>query len=461
MANLARAGDHRHLIAYVERWATYAEPTPDARLAQAGAFLALRQVDRAWIRLKDLLDTDDAGLDVLLTATRLFLVRGWPSKAREVLTRALADHPDDARLQQLWDDASSDAVHTEPPTAPDADGPDGMLPIAEHYLATGQSVSGRQILERLRKTHPDHPRIGDLLWGMDGDFDAGPATLATLTERYAPSLASLQDLSDEHTESVTQEDAKQLLDEPEAADGPFPDLFRNPAPKGAFEDEITEEITRTAEMLRPRLPDGDATDTADDGPGDTRIVRVVNRGGPAPSTVMHRASPRPDNDFDLGEYQREMGMTPTPLHSHLASDFGADLEDEDDDLVVLTRRERPVSTEADTGNTDPTLSQIGREVAHLVGGRQPRPPDPPIASPDPMVTTPVPEPVPTPDSTPAGLHTNPAPVLDDLELDPDTDDAPVPRPGRTGTAVWLVVLATVLLLGTGAVVALAAGIALF
>ena len=72
-------------------------------------------------------------------------------------------------------------------------------------------------------------------------------------------------------------------------------------------------------------------DEEDDG-GDTQIATVIDRGtaGPLHRPVMG-ADTQPPSNFDLESYRRDMGMLGYPT-----SDL-EELEEEDEDLIVLTR----------------------------------------------------------------------------------------------------------------------------
>jgi hypothetical protein len=74
--HLEGAGNHRALVTLVETWAVQASPTTTARLAEARSLLALRLLDHAWIRLKDLVECPDPNLEALALAGEMFLLRG-------------------------------------------------------------------------------------------------------------------------------------------------------------------------------------------------------------------------------------------------------------------------------------------------------------------------------------------------------------------------------------------------
>ena len=56
----------------------------EARVIEARAFLALFQVDRAWVRLREALAEDAEAVGALASA-EVFVLRGWPGRAQEPL----------------------------------------------------------------------------------------------------------------------------------------------------------------------------------------------------------------------------------------------------------------------------------------------------------------------------------------------------------------------------------------
>ena len=78
---------HRDVIRLAERWAQQNPLPREASLAQARAFLSLRLMDRAWVRLRDLADSNSDDIEPLLLTAEMFLERGWPARARKVLQR--------------------------------------------------------------------------------------------------------------------------------------------------------------------------------------------------------------------------------------------------------------------------------------------------------------------------------------------------------------------------------------
>lgn len=347
--HLETHGDLRNVVCVVERWAELGEPTRAARLAQARALLALRLVDRGWIRLKELAASEDGGFEAHLLTGRMFLERGWPSRARQPLERALELAPDDRRSKEVR--ALLATVDTPPAEATDPPDDlvdvDQLLGLGERLLAHGATTKARKALEKVRRLQPDHERAADLLWAIDGDFSLGDVTLADLVDRFMPDLATISDITDEaeFTESVTREEAVEPVEDgPSSSGGPaFPSLFRTGPPLASITAaESAEEVTQSsamASLLHPEL----ALPTDEEGGGDTQISRIIRNS----SGVELRSVDGPIHDnvgdetggrFDLAAFRREMGMDFAPTPS--AGDFVSDLEEEDDSVVVLTGRER-------------------------------------------------------------------------------------------------------------------------
>lgn len=301
-------------------------------------------MDRAWARLKELTDAKEGGIEALSLTARMFIERGWPSRARKPLELAMADAPDDKRLQELWERAAVDAAPL-PEDVPDTETDVAvLLPLAERYLAAGALLKGQRLLERLRRSHPEHRRVADLLWALQGDFSLGDEPIAMLVERLGPDLSRLADISadlseeTEHTESVSREEAAALEREVEG-DPAFPTLFRNVTPRPSPErEEDTEEVTQAMALAGGRAPAMPSI-TDDSGGGDTQIARVIrhdDRGKvQTPGGPIHRNHDETiDGSFNLTDFRRQMGMESTP-----ASDLAGMVEREDEELIVMTRRE--------------------------------------------------------------------------------------------------------------------------
>lgn len=315
----------------MELWAESGEPTPAARLAQARALIQFGLMDRAWSRLQDLLDAKKGGVEALVVTARMFLERGWSQHARRALQQALADHPDDPELNTLWDKTS------EPPTQPDLDaaeleGADAqvLLSVAEHHIAMGSFVKARSLIERVRKVSPEHSRAADLLWALEGDFSLEGQTLAEVADRFGPDLSALADLPDEaeHTAEIDLATGKPR-DIGEGSSSSFPALFRNMEPRTevyqVIEDSEVTQLTSLAAIEELRNTPAPAFGGGAD---DTQIVRVVHRNGPRATADVETGS------FDLAAFRREMGMQYAP-----STDYVDAPEEEDDDVIFMTRRE--------------------------------------------------------------------------------------------------------------------------
>jgi hypothetical protein len=428
-------GRSRDVVELVEAWALVDEPDAHARLRQAQALDDLGQMERAWTRLKPLVEAPNPPLDVLEAVAAHYLRRGWNSRARELIGRALADHPRHAGLQAAWERASRPPP--PPPSAPSAQGALTLgehLPIAEDFLASGQVLSGRTLLERLARQYPDDERVRDLLWALRGDYTASGAPVGEIVERVLPDdLPGSDRFDDEHTDSVTEERGDD--DRASASRATFPSLFRSPAGPDADAEESTDEITAARELGFVSMPDDfEERPTEIDDAGDTRIQRVID---------LHRRGADDGAPSGLDEVTVSGRDGPERLDLALPDPFDARLEDEDDDLVVLANRRMPILSPPPRYDDDPTASQVGRAVAHLLGPARPKPPPMPAAA----------------DLEAEDLGG------ELLDLDAPTPAAvPVePRPPKRRAAptpwVWLGALALVLVIG-GALAAALAGVVL-
>ncbi len=354
------------MIVVSEAWAEAGEPSASARLAGARALIDLLQLDRAWVRLKGLVERDPPNVNSVALAAEMFILRGWPNQARKVLQRGMDIRPDDDGLQELWDRAA------EGPTEPEwvdqeAASPAELVRQAEQYMARGSLVRAQGLLERVRRAEPTHARAGDLLWGLEGDYAGRDGrSVAQLVAQQGLCDNTLADLEDdaEHTESANLADLPLQLERDE--DVRFPSLFRNlssrPIDPDGGEPEVTA-VTSMADLADAAREDSETTGPAahaddDGGSCDTKIMRVVHKQGPASldGEPAHVAAPRIDRSFDLAEFRREFGMT------HAASfdtDYTAGPEDEDDSVIILTRREEEPQEAVDTtdaGNEEGPLT---------------------------------------------------------------------------------------------------------
>jgi Flp pilus assembly protein TadD len=358
----------RALIYLVERWSSVETPTRVGRLFQVRAFLSLRLMDRAWLHLRKLMEEDPSDLAAVALATEMFLDRGWPSRARKVVAEAEQRNPGDATLARLK------ALCDGPPRTPPANAREieqhgsaaQILDLAERFLATGSLLRARALLERIRHTDPTRSRAGDLLWALDGDFDPGDVRPEDLAAQYAPTFrdhvrVGAVELEPPGADEVTA--TRIPLEDDDAHDAEFPALFRRigieALPAG---DDDTGEVTQaralaSPEELRQAAPP-EATGEVDAPEArreDTEVLMVISKGGsePAPPAGGPKHLRRSQDydlrsTLDLQDYRRHMGMS-APALSDLATDPDdteddaepVSLEDEDADLVVVTRREEP------------------------------------------------------------------------------------------------------------------------
>jgi predicted Zn-dependent protease len=253
---LAKTGNHRGVIRLVECWASIDTPSRMAVLLEARAFMKLLVMDRAWLRIRELLATEPGDVDAAALAAEMFLLQSWPTRARQLLDEALARHPDHPRLRWLASET------TEGHRLPSARGkkseksndPAELLARAERLLAKGSRVRSRTILTRLAAADPGNSRVQDLMWALEGDFDqaqAGPVELALelLPGLALPtSLAEMVSLVAGHEVDQAQVPERTPLPDVEE-DVEFPALFRRimPLPQ-PFTDDDMGDVTHPARL---------------------------------------------------------------------------------------------------------------------------------------------------------------------------------------------------------------------
>jgi hypothetical protein len=335
--HLQATGQVRGVVGIVEQWSEQDTPTPRARLAQAKALVNLCLMDRAWVALREVVESPHHAVEAHRVTAQMFILRGWPKRARTALQAALTEAPEDKHLNDLWEKASK-PPRTIPDTPPE--GIEGSLRRAEAHLAQGGFLRAQRLIEAVLREDPSNARAADLLWALEGDFHLG-GSLHELVEKLGPSVAELVELSDdvEHTQSITAEE----IEDDAGDDAHFPTLFREEG------DPVTEEYDDGAEVTQTRLMASTSQMLEDPmelpremAGGDTQILRVIERGGqaefaPADGPVHIGRPDVPEMDFDLDAYRREMGVL-DEKPSRPGNDLEP-LETEDNDVIVFTQRE--------------------------------------------------------------------------------------------------------------------------
>ncbi len=372
---LEARGDLRNLIRFVERWQELGEASNQARMAQARAFMRLRLMDKATIRLERLAETDGFERDALVLLARCFRLRGWPRKANAALQKALAVAPDDDEVMGMLEATTRDPIDFDEDDEKTGN-PEKLVLVAEHHIATGAFLKAQSLIERARRIRPNNPHAADLLWGMAGDYQTQEA-MGDLVAKWGPEV-TFSDLPDdpdftEHTESFTLSEAD--LGEPQSESKAFPTLFKGLDPVTESytgdidletENDIFDEKTQTAAVADldelANFPDAspEAPTTVADSE-DTQIAMVIRPSGPGAELT------------DIGA--RGAGP-PVDLDAHRpanpASDFDPGLEEEDDDLIILTGKERttgepaPKRTPAYPLELDPMTSDVSGKVAEIL-----------------------------------------------------------------------------------------------
>lgn len=354
---LRRKGDSRGLIMLVERWASVGQPSRSARLHQIRALLDLRLMDRAWVRIREAMEADPDDIEPVILAAEMFVARGWPVRARKILEEPCARFPKSEILRD-WMLRARQPAREPPANARDIerDGtPDQQILLAEEFLSTGSFLRARTLLERLKAQLPHNQRVDDLLWGLKGELDPSDLTLEALARKLAPELGTglIGDEAPEPSESVPLEDVTATRIEnpdPDAKEPEFPALFRSFNPHLPVVDDETGEVTSKVKMASPE--DLKSLSAVPDEAGelpmrheDTEIMMVIQGAGvPVPAdTPVHTRRPQDYNlkeTLDLAAWRKHHGMAGG------ASDLGPEsskedgyLEEEDENLVVVTRRE--------------------------------------------------------------------------------------------------------------------------
>lgn len=343
------------VIRLAEAWA-HQNPLPrEASLAQARAFLSLKLMDRAWVRLRELTDSSTEAtedIEPLLLTADMFLERGWPARARKVLQRAGRIDATNSALPALAKRAAAPPLRP-PPNARELERhgtPEQLVFLAERYLATGSMLRGKSLLERVRRLQPGNSRVEQLLWGVKGDFIAQSGRGQSLVELVAELGSDQSSEWDavENTESINFSDitAAGIMppSAPETDRGDsFPLLFRRRMVIGEGEEEDAE-VTISARLASiDEMADAPEMESTDPGIAeleedpDTRIMEFIsNRNGEVELVPAISA----DDSSSTRPERRAVDLRAlSDSEDDAELEDGSFLEDEDEDLVVMTRRE--------------------------------------------------------------------------------------------------------------------------
>ena len=377
LRRLNEAGDSRGVIRLVERWSEHGGVTQAARMAEARAFMDLCLMDRAGVRLGEAAEAEPESLDVQLLTVKLYIERGWPGRARQMLARL--EGADATAIERLREDAAKPPREV-PKNASDIERTgtaEQVLGLAESYLVTGSVVRAESLLERLVRDGFTPPRVSDLLWAVRGEFGSQRLSTEALMDELAGDEWANEWGGQEHTESSSniEETAHvdpRVLDEQllSAADQQaFPALFRRDEASGEVTDGDDAEVTMSSMMTNEEtsvstgiLTDPDVTPGL--GFGDTKIMEVITRGDgvaiKAAEGPLHRPSKGPlPSTLDLRAHQEDTSPNAAPF-----------LEDEDKDLIVMTRREQRASHKPATRSTPVEVLKRTEPERPALGSRE-------------------------------------------------------------------------------------------
>ena len=470
IADLESRGDDVGIVRLVERWVNAGEPTRYGLIAQARALLRLRLMDRVNLRLTELAARDPDDVEMLVLLAELHIQRGWPVRARKPLGRLRELGAELPGLAELELQAEA------PPLQPDPNAreiertgaPADQLVLAERFIAAGSFLRAKAILERLRRLpDQDKERIESLLWGIGGEHAKEQGDPMDLARVLAPGATMPPD---DDTRETTESLPFGLRDgggHDESAQGAFPTLFRRQDDPTVDTDTAEEHtsVSIMADVERAQRHEAEVNGDGDDGAatrdGDTQIMLVIRQDGGAPGAPPasgHRLKEEQGYNLretlNLREYQASMGMSEAAARPAVADD-AAELEEEDADLIVMTRREvEPGVAEDAPAPTRPV------EVVHkpIVPLATPPPPAPSSASAPGLSPAPTPAtmasraPPPSSRPSPSGSPTPPprraAKVSPKAPVAPNDEASPTVRllPGLILVALLMAALGLALVL---------------
>ena len=323
---LAAKQDSPGVLRLIAAWSAVGTPTVPAKVAEGEAFLNLRMVDKALSCAREAVGSAPSDRSAMRLLARVYIDRGWPSRARSVLDGLRSAGED---VEVLRARASAEPPSPEA-TARDVEGSGNsaaILQLAEQFMASGSLTRASLLLDRLGAANSQDLRVRDLRWALAGNYTSlEPVDL--LVKRALPAILELTSVSEDadHTEALSDLAAKLLLD-PDTGAAPFPTLFKSaPLPPAASQpvSPATEEEERTATSALPEAstPPIQLQNLTGATSGDTQILMVVGEGEVA--GPMHRRRGEPSKTLNLREWQASMGVDP----------LVSDLDDVEDSEVM-------------------------------------------------------------------------------------------------------------------------------
>ena len=399
--HLAEEKRHADLIRVGALWSVQERLPVSIALDEARALLALRLMDRAWVRLRELDRTERHRVEVQALTAEMFIDRGWPGRARKILERAVADYPERLDLKALHERSQG------PPMRPPSNArtleregtKDEQLALAELYLCTGSQLKARSILKRLdRSRFSQKARVEALLWALETDLDAEELSLMQLAKAFLSELPLLEDgplelsLDGLSSAEVTTRGPvpEELEERPEAA---FPSLFRWVDDSGDFggDDSEVTRVSSMAELKEHALEDSAVENTegaweTSVGEGDTKVMRVIHHDASGTPTLIEELEAE-DSQVKTMESSGQGPVLDNDVHTASFNlrdmDFDTEsefLEDEDAGLIVMTRQEGTLSgAEGDNTLTPMTLVEAGMPGEEEVRGFEATDPTVPVA----------------------------------------------------------------------------------
>jgi hypothetical protein len=352
LRRLVGANDSRGVIRLVERWLEHGMVSQTARIAQARALMDLRMMDRAWVRLREASDADPSSMEVQLLTAEMYIERGWPAKAVMILDNLPMSELSDAH-RRWWGRLKTEAVgppKEPPPNAAEIERSgtaEQVMDLAERYLAVGSMVRAESLLQRLIRDGFTPPRVSDLLWAVRGDFVSPKMPTDALLDELGGDEWVAESSGIEFTEGLVPDETAQVeltaVEEQLTVDArrrAFPRLFRRDENTGEITAPDDDEVTVASMSVNIGDREAGLGDAGSDlmpmpGSGDTRIMEVIPRGD--------RVQVKP---FDGPLHRGRSSVQPVDLKMHRAAflppDDEAFLEDEDKDLIIMTRREERI-----------------------------------------------------------------------------------------------------------------------
>lgn len=360
---LLQGGRHRDVVQFVESWSRAGIPSEAAYRMLAESYIGLGQAKLAWSAIETAIaDQPSVSSTFVEPVSRLVTSRGIrvpPGWLSDLANGTISKAEFKLRMEYLL---STKAQGWRPTEAPPAES-DAVLDQAVLAMLNDQWGVAKRLIQHASETDPLNLRALDIRWAMDGCPSDTVVSIEQLHDRYA-SLLIPDETTDDITDVVTADSPETTPSKNDTGKTVFPALFRDD--ESPFDSQSSDPEPTISTDNPDDPPEFDSTnaqigfsdtDNSEGTDEHTGVAHIIQKDGlPLPETYAHTPTA-----FEIPE---EVGL-PTASGRAISE---SDLEDEDEDVVVLRSSGPDESWDNEaTSDVDPTETQLGRAIAHLLG----------------------------------------------------------------------------------------------